>query len=157
MANGIGISEESRAQVARSLNVLLADEHILYMKTRNAHWNVTGADFQVMHLFFEKQYQQLEEIIDEVAERIRMLDHYPEATLRHFLQITHLSEGQEGDNSSLNFIRSLLRDHQAIIIHCRGTINEYSGKWKDAGSSDFINGLLEKHEKISWMLRTHLT
>jgi starvation-inducible DNA-binding protein len=72
MANVIAISEENRAQVARSLNVLLADEHILYMKTRNGLWNVTGADFQVMHLFFEKQYQQLEEIIDEVAERIRM-------------------------------------------------------------------------------------
>ena len=157
MANGIGISEENRAQVARSLNVLLADEHILYMKTRNAHWNVTGADFQVMHLFFEKQYQQLEKIIDEVAERIRMLDHYPEATFRHFLQLTHLSEARDGDNTSLSFIKSLLGDHQAVIIHLRQIINEYAEKWKDAGSSDFINALLEKHEKISWMLRAHLT
>jgi starvation-inducible DNA-binding protein len=156
MKNGIGISEENRAQVARSLNVLLADEHILYMKTRDAHWNVTGPDFHVMHLFFEKQYQQLEEIIDELAERIRMLDHYPEATLRHFLELTHLSEGKDGNNSSLSFIKSLLRDHHAVIIHLREAINEYAEKWKDAGSSDFVNGLLEKHEKISWMLRAHL-
>jgi starvation-inducible DNA-binding protein len=157
MVNGIGISEESRAQVAHSLNVLLADEHILYMKTRNAHWNVTGADFHVMHLFFEKQYQQLERIIDEVAERIRMLEHYPEATLGHFLQLTHLSERKNGDNSSRSFIRSLLEDHQAIIIHIRESIAEYVEKRKDAGSSEFITGLLEQHEKIAWMLRAHLS
>ncbi|MFL5810625.1 MAG: Dps family protein, partial [Flavisolibacter sp.] len=137
--------------------VLLADEHVLYMKTRNAHWNVTGADFQVMHLFFEKQYQQLEEIIDDVAERIRMLDHYPEATLLHFLQLTHLSEEKDGSNSSLGFIKSLLGDHHSVIIHLRETINDYAEKWKDAGSSDFVNGLLEKHEKMAWILRAHLT
>lgn len=156
MTNGIGITEDNRAQVAQSLNILLADEHVLYMKTRNAHWNVTGADFEVMHLFFEKQYQQLEALIDEVAERIRMLDHYPEATLGHFLRSTHLSEKGTRDNSSRGFIEALLEDHQAVNIHLRGFINEFAEKRKDAGSSDFVNGLLSKHEKIAWLLRAHL-
>jgi starvation-inducible DNA-binding protein len=152
----IGISDESRAEVSRSLNVLLADEHVLYMKTRNAHWNVTGADFHSKHLFFKEHYHRLEEIIDEVAERIRMLGHYPEATLDHILKLTHLTERRDGDNSSLSFIRSLFEDHKAVIFHIRASIDEYAEKWRDAGSSDFINGLLEEHEKMAWMLSAHL-
>ena len=62
--------------VADKLQVLLADEHILYTKTRNYHWNVVGDNFHEMHLFFEGQYGELAEIIDEIAERIRMIGHY---------------------------------------------------------------------------------
>lgn len=156
MINGIGIAKHSREQVAHSLNILLADEHILSVKTRQAHWNVTGADFHAMHLFFEEQYRQLENIIDEVAERIRMLNHYPKATLRDFIKLSHFNEMRVGDNSSFSFISSLLEDHQAIILYLRRIIQEYDEKWRDAGSSDFTSGLLKEHEKMAWMLKAHL-
>jgi len=50
----------------------------------------------------------------------------------------------------------LLGDHQSIIEFLRGNVNEFAEAHKDAGTSDFITGLLEKHEKIAWMLRSHL-
>src|SRR5664279_5280016 len=100
METTIGIKPENLAEVAHSLNILLADEHVLYIKTRNAHWNVEGPDFHSQHLFFESQYGQVEEIIDDIAERIRTLGHYAEATLDGFLKLTHLSEqASEGNNS----------------------------------------------------------
>jgi starvation-inducible DNA-binding protein len=156
MIKEIVSTERNKEQVAHSLDILLADEHILYLKTRVAHWNVTGADFHAMHLFFEEQYRQLEHIIDEVAERIRMLHHYPKATLRDFLELTHLSEKRAGDNSSLAFIKGLLADHQAVIVHLLKAINEYAEDWKDPGTIDFVSGLLKKHEKMAWMLGAHL-
>jgi starvation-inducible DNA-binding protein len=55
MKNIIGISEENRNAVSFELTKLLADEFVLYTKTRNAHWNVEGVDFHSMHLFFESQ------------------------------------------------------------------------------------------------------
>jgi starvation-inducible DNA-binding protein len=75
----VGISKENLSQVAHTLNKILADEYVLYTKTRNAHWNVEGLDFHSKHLFFESQYQELDEIIDTVAERIRSLGHYAPA------------------------------------------------------------------------------
>lgn len=45
MKVNIGISEKNRAAVAASLNQLLADEHILYNKTRNYHWSIKGIVF----------------------------------------------------------------------------------------------------------------
>ena len=53
MKTNIGINEADRKTVADQLAKLLADEFVLYTKTRNAHWNVEGADFHTMHLFFE--------------------------------------------------------------------------------------------------------
>jgi starvation-inducible DNA-binding protein len=156
METGIGIKPENLAEVALSLNRLLADEHVLYIKTRNAHWNVEGPDFHAQHKFFEEQYGQLEEIIDDVAERIRSLGHYAEATLQGFLKLTHLTEQTREKNDSNGFMKALLEDHESIIIYLRENINRYANDWQDQGTSDFITGLMEVHEKMAWMLRAHL-
>jgi len=156
MKTNIGITEESRKEVATQLNKLLADEFVLYTKTRNAHWNVEGPDFHSMHLFFESQYQQLEEIVDSVAERVRALGHYSLGTLKGFLDVTHLSESSRSTNDSKGFIKELLEDHDSIIEFIRANIDPFASKYQDYGSSDFITGLMEDHEKLAWMLRSHL-
>lgn len=156
MTTTIGIKPEHLALVAQSLNRVLANEHVLYIKTRNAHWNVEGPDFHAMHLFFETQYGQLEEMIDEVAERIRSLGHYAVATMQGFLELTSLTEKSEEKNNSQGFMKELLGDHETIIMHIRESINQYANDWNDAGTSDFVTGLMETHEKMAWMLRAHL-
>jgi starvation-inducible DNA-binding protein len=156
MKTDIGIKPANTAAIAQSLNRLLADEHVLYIKTRKAHWNVEGPDFLTVHRFFEEQYKQLEKIIDDIAERIRTIGHYAEATLAGFLKETHLSEETREKNDSAGFMKSLLEDHETIIIHLRENIDAYDEKWKDVGTSDFITGLLKTHEKMAWLLRAHL-
>lgn len=155
MNTNIGITEANRQQVVNQLVKLLADEFLLYTKTRNAHWNVEGPDFHSMHLFFESQYDELDEIMDSVAERIRTLGHYAPATLKSFLEHTHLTEYSERDNNSLGFIKELLEDHESIIEFLRGNIDAFANTYKDAGTSDYITGLMETHEKMAWMLRAH--
>ena len=152
----IGIKTENLAEVAHSLSKILADEFVLYTKTRNAHWNVEGPDFYNKHKFFEAQYGELEEIVDEVAERIRKLGHYAPASLKQFLELTHLSEDIRGKNDSLTYIKVLLEDHESILIHLREHINVYANTLKDLGTSDYITGLMETHETMAWMLRAHL-
>ncbi|MEL6275871.1 MAG: ferritin-like domain-containing protein, partial [Bacteroidota bacterium] len=92
MQPNIGIQEQHRSTIASELSKLVADEYILYTKTRNAHWNVVGPDFSTMHAFFESQYDQLNEIIDEVAERVRALGYRSPGSLQEFLDLTQLSE-----------------------------------------------------------------
>lgn len=156
MEPNIGISKENLSAVAHALNKILADEYVLYTKTRNAHWNVEGPDFHSKHLFFEAQYQELDEIMDSVAERIRSLGHYSPATLKSFLSLTHLSEVLHNKNDSTGFITELLSDHESLIIHLRENINIFANDYKDLGTSDYVTGLMETHEKMAWMLRSHL-
>ena len=66
----IGISGDKRDAVINILNAMLADEYVLYTKTRNYHWNVVGPQFNDLHKFFEAQYEELNDIVDEMAEQI---------------------------------------------------------------------------------------
>jgi starvation-inducible DNA-binding protein len=156
MEANIGIGKAALAEVAHALGKILADEFVLYTKTRKAHWCVTGPDFHSKHLFFESQYVQLEAIVDSVAERIRTLGHFPPASLREFLQLTHLSEASREANDSAGYVRELLADHESILMHLRGNIGSFADTLRDAGTSDYITGLMETHEKMAWMLRAHL-
>lgn len=151
----IGVTGLNLKAVANELNVILADEYVLYTKTKNAHWNVEGPDFFEKHTFFEGQFAQLDNIIDQVAERIRTIGHYAAGSLKLYLDLTQLTEA--GDkNDSQGFIRELLMDHESIIIRCRENIHRFANEYKDAGSSDFVTGIMEIHEKMAWFLRAHL-
>ncbi|TGD77554.1 Dps family protein [Hymenobacter wooponensis] len=156
MKTTISIAAEHREVVAHQLATLLADEFVLSTKTLRAHWNLEGPDFHSMHRYFEELYQQATDRADQVAERIRQLGHYAPASLKTFLQLTHLTEQDDAGNDSLSLIRVLLQDHESIIEFIRGTLGEMQSAHKDAGTSDFVTALLEQHEKTAWMLRAHL-
>jgi starvation-inducible DNA-binding protein len=152
----IGIKTENLAKVAIELNKILADEFLLYLKTRNAHWNIEGSDFYAKHKFFEDQYELLDEIMDTVAERIRTIGHYPVATMKSFMSLTRLTEQLREKNDGEGFIKELLSDHESLIMNLRVNINRFANEFLDIGSSDFITGLMEGHEKMAWMLRAHV-
>src|SRR5207247_8547724 len=90
MKSNIDIPESGRASVVDILNRLLSDEYVLLTKTRNYHWNVTGPQFNDLHKFFEGQYDELNEIVDEVAERARQLDGRAFGTLAEFAKSSRL-------------------------------------------------------------------
>jgi starvation-inducible DNA-binding protein len=156
MNANIGLKKESVGKVSQILNHILADEFLLYTKTRNAHWNVEGIDFAAKHIFFESQYEQLDETMDSVAERIRTIGEYAPATLSQFLKLTHLTEQSREKNDSAGFIKELLADHESIIVFLRENVDRFANEFHDYGTSDFITSLMETHEKMAWMLRSHL-
>lgn len=151
-----GISEASTRKVVDALSKVLADEFILFTKTKNAHWNVEGIGFHGLHAFFESQFIQIDEIVDRIAERIRSLRHFSLPSAKDFLQHARLSETIQGDHSAVFFIRNLLSDHQSIIITLRANIDLFATEYKDYGSSDFLTSLIAEHEKMAWMLSAHL-
>lgn len=155
MKANIGITEQSTNAVTDILAKLLADEFLLYTKTRNAHWNVTGDNFHANHIFFESQYKQLDEMVDSVAERIRKIGHFAPATMKSYLDLTHLTEYREGANDGTGFMKDLLADHESIIEFLRGNISPLAETYKDYGSSDFITTLMETHEEMAWMIRSY--
>lgn len=156
MKTQIGIKEGPQAEIAHQLSKLLADEFVLYTKTRHAHWNVEGPDFYDKHKMFEDQYNQLAEVVDETAERIRMLGHFAPGTLHEFLELTDLTESPREAGDSKAFIKELLADHESITVRLRDQIDPIGGKGKDLGTADFLTGVLRMHEKTAWMLRAHL-
>ena len=155
METNIGISSENSKNISDILNRLVSDEYILYTKTRNYHWNVIGMQFNDLHKFFESQYEEIDVIIDDVAERNRALGGKAKATLTEFIGNSRLKEQPDTYPEPKTMLRNLLDDHESVIRALRQDL-ETCAKLGDAGTSDFLTGLMEKHEKMAWMLRAFL-
>jgi starvation-inducible DNA-binding protein len=151
----IDLSEEQRKNVVKILNTLLSDEYVLYTKTRNYHWNVTGPQFNDLHKFFEEQYTALSAVVDDTAERARSLGGRALGTLQEFSQHARLTEHPGQFPHAREMIANLLADHETIVRQLRKDL-EAAEKHHDMGTNDFLTGLMAKHEKMAWMLRTFL-
>lgn len=151
----IGLEKKTVEQVSASLNALLANEYILYTKTLKFHWNVEGKHFGALHEFFKGQYEALLTISDDVAERVRSLGVMSFGTLREFLEYGTLPEQPGSNPDDLGMIALLLEDHEAIIRQIRKDV-DMTASCNDMGTNNFLAGLMEKHEKMAWMLRAFL-
>jgi starvation-inducible DNA-binding protein len=155
MKTNIGLSDEQCDNVVKILNTLLSDEYVLYTKTRNYHWNVLGPQFNDLHKFFEEQYTELNVVVDDVAERARTLGAWAFGTLTEFSQHARLSEHPGQYPNARQMIANLLADHETLVRQLR-TDSEAAEKYQDMGTNDFLIGLMQKHEKMAWMLRAFL-
>jgi len=156
MKINIGISEKNLKNTVTLLATVLAGEMTLYTKTRKAHWNVTGESFMELHKLYENQYKQLEEAIDEIAERIGKMGQKTIGTMSEFLVLSSIKEHPGKYESTKDTIKELLTDHETVIVQLRKDVDDCVTKNKDAGTADFLTGLMEQHETIAWILRRYL-
>ncbi len=148
----IGLSTQTRQKMVTLLNTLLADEFVLYVKTLKCHWNVQGIVFHDFHAMFKEQYEKLFELVDLIAERARALGAPALGSLKEFSSITQLQEMDKAKLSPIEMIKILLADHENIIHTIRKDI-EIANSLNDQGTSNFLQDLIIKHEKLAWMLR----
>lgn len=156
MKPNIALNDVAREGVSTLLNVLLSDEYVLYTKTRNYHWNVKGPQFPELHKFYEAQYDTLGTIVDEVAERSLMLGQRSFGTITEFMKHTRLKENATEAPNAKEMTANLLADHESIVRSLRVDLDTCMTKHHDAGTCDFLTGLMEQHEKMAWMLRSFL-
>jgi starvation-inducible DNA-binding protein len=155
MIANLGLSHEQIINSGAILSGHLADAFVLSTKTRNFHWNVKGMHFSELHALFGAQYDDLDAAIDEIAERIRQLGLEAPGSLAQFLKASRLPETQSAPDAH-TMIALLLKDHETIIQHLRQNIDVLTTNG-DAGNADFLTGLMESHEKMAWILRSHLS
>jgi starvation-inducible DNA-binding protein len=148
----IGISAKDRAAISEALSRVLADSFVLYLKTHNYHWNVTGPMFQTLHMMFMTQYTELWNALDEIAERIRSLGFPAPGTFKEFIKLSSMKE-QEGVMSADGMIRELIAGQDAVTRACRAAL-KVAEKADDQPSVDIMVQRLQIHEKNAWMLRS---
>jgi starvation-inducible DNA-binding protein len=149
------LSNQNKKAIASGLNRLLATEFGLYTKTLNFHWNVVGKWFGPLHKLFNDQYESLQEIVDLIAERVRALDHNAVATMTEYLQIMSIEENPNIYPDDTTMLKQLAHDHE-IVIGLLRTITKLAETDHDAGTANMTAELLETHEKMLWMIKSHL-
>lgn len=156
MKPNIGITEDNLKNSINLLAKSLANEVTLYTKIRKFHWNVSGESFMELHKLFQAQYTELEETIDEIAERINKLGGKTIGTMNEFMEITSIKESPNVYPNQKEMIIELFTDHETIVKEFRKNITE-SNENQDAGTADFFTGLMQQHETTSWILRRYLS
>ncbi|MEM7403468.1 MAG: DNA starvation/stationary phase protection protein [Myxococcota bacterium] len=142
--------------VVNTVNSLLADMHLLYVKTRNYHWHVKGPHFYALHALFEQQYTSLEQAIDLLAERVVALGGYVPATLGEILQLASLKESHTDNQLPAQaMIEQLLRDHQSVVATLRSAVAQLD-QHGDVATSGMLTDRIVEHEKAIWVLRSSL-
>ncbi len=150
----IGISKEDREKVAEGLSKVLADSYLLYLKTHNYHWNVTGELFHALHEQFEEQYSELAPAIDEIAERIRIIGFPAPGTFKEFSKITSIKEETDHPDA-MEMVKRLKEANEQVIDTVRDAM-EIADSVGDEATIDLLAGRLTVHSKTAWILGSHL-
>ena len=140
--------------ITENLKEVLADSYILYLKTQNYHWNVTGHHFKSLHLMFEEQYNDLFLAVDLIAERIRALGEKAPGTFNIYSKLTNIKEGNE-DLDADSMVKDLANDQKIIVNTLNKTLTA-AHKAHDEVTVGIITDRLQIHQKNAWMLESSL-
>ena len=150
----IGISDNDRKKIVEGLSGLLADSYTLYLMTHNFHWNVTGPQFNSLHVMFMGQYTEQWNALDIIAERIRALGFPAPGTYKEFVKLASIKE-VEGVPKADDMIRHLVAAQEATARTARKLFPIVAAA-DDQPTADLLTQRLEVHEKTAWMLRSLL-
>lgn len=150
LATPTDIENNDVASVAQALNGLVADAFVLYLKTKNFHWHVSGPNFRDYHKLLDEQAEDIFESIDPLAERIRKLG---AKTLRSFDEILRLKSQENTDDFAppSEMIRELLEDNRAMAEAMRRA-HKICDEAEDVASASLLENYIDATEKRIWFL-----
>ena len=145
-----------REPVIEALNLVLADLLTLRDLYKKHHWQVSGPEFLELHRLFDEHHDRLNELIDEVGERIRILGGIGIAMGADAAELTRIPRPPRGRESTCGQIRRLVQGHEVLLKGVReaAMVADRSG---DLGTNDLlVSGVLRTSEMQVWFLVEHL-
>lgn len=136
--------------LTKELSIILADTYALYLKTQNFHWHVRGAQFMSLHQLFEKQYKELAEAVDTVAERLLITGHKAPATFKEFEMLKRIKDG-DSSLSSNQMVTELAQDHNTLVRDLNRALSLVQEQ-NDEGTATLLGDRIAAHEKAHWIL-----
>ena len=150
------LEEPVRLEMTEKLNQLLADTMTLRDLYKKSHWQVAGPTFYQLHLLFDKHYEEQDELVDEIAERIQLLGGVSLAMAADIAETTQIQRPPRGREEVPVQISRLLDAHQIIVRECR-ELAERADQLGDDGTNDLaISDVLRTNELQIWFISQHL-
>ena len=139
-------------QLIEQMKTILGTTFGLYFKAHSYHWNIEGPDFAQYHDFLGNFYTAVFANVDPIAEHIRALDSYAPVALSRMLE---LSDVEETDiiPPALTMLLNLKNDNERYMMHLRAGIAAAESA-NEPAVGNFLQEILDQHQKQSWMLRS---
>jgi len=150
------LEEPVRLEMTEKLNQLLADTITLRDLYKKCHWQVVGPTFYQLHLLFDKHYEEQNELVDTIAERIQLLGGVSLAMTHDIAETTKIERPPRGREEVPVQISRLLDAHQVIVGECR-ELAERADKLGDDGTNDLaVSDVLRTNELQIWFVSQHV-
>ena len=130
---------------------------VLFQKTWNYHWNVSGSDFPQLHELFGGQYEAMFEEVDRISEHMRYLNIRPVSTMTRMVEVSSI-EGPANGNQVIDakgMVEQLLADNQKVIEMFKD-ISEESEKQRNYATANLVQDFMEAHGVNVYKLRSYL-
>ncbi len=151
----IDLKSGLRKEMVALLNHNLADLSDLYSQTKQAHWNVKGKQFIALHQLFDKLADEIEDYVDDIAERAVELGGYALGTNRMSAAATRLPEYPTDAVDSMAHVQALVERYALVAKNTRAAINAADGAG-DKDTSDLFTEVSRGMDKWLWFLEAHL-
>jgi starvation-inducible DNA-binding protein len=150
------MSTEVRIKHTTPAVIAVIDQHIasaavLSVKYKKFHWYVSGPFFKSLHELFDMHYEQLQEIVDDLAERSRAIGGYPVGTTREFMELSLVTDADGTQFSPLEMVEILHSDTDRIVDALHQHI-ELATKDNDPGTADILTSIVQIYQKQGWFL-----
>ncbi len=152
----LDLEEPVRLEMTEQLNQLLADTMTLRDLYKKSHWQVAGPTFYQLHLLYDKHYEEQNEIVDEIAERIQLLGGISLAMAADIAETTQIERPPRGREEVPVQISRLLDAHQIVIGQCRKLAKRAQTIGDDGTNDLVISDVLRTNELQQWFLNEHL-
>jgi starvation-inducible DNA-binding protein len=146
--------DNSRKELVKGLNGLLADHFALYLKTKNFHWHVTGPRFHDLHLLFDAQAVEIQTQIDLIAERVRKNDSATLTSIGSIAKATQI-EDQDGKLDAEGMIRELQADNEKLVERLKG-LKDAADEAGDNATDGLLDDWTDQAEQRVWFLKSLL-
>ena len=145
------LGDNGRQEVADSVNRLVADAFVLYTKTKNFHWHMTGPHFRDYHLMLDEQSEQIFASTDPLAERVRKLGKRTVHSLAEMVSKSHLKENNADFIPPLEMLRELMQDNKSMAAAMRET-HKVCDDHEDVATASLLENYIDETERRTWFL-----
>jgi starvation-inducible DNA-binding protein len=147
----IDLPNDASSAVSTALNEVLADTFVLFIKTKNFHWHVSGPHFRDYHLMFDEQAEQIFATVDELAERVRKIGGTTLRSLAHISKLAKLAENNEDFVAPSAMLAELIADHKKVIARMRKA-HETADECNDVATASLLETFIDGAERRLWFL-----
>jgi starvation-inducible DNA-binding protein len=145
------LSQHGIGEISEELRHLLADVFLLYVKTKNFHWHMTGRHFRDYHLLLDQHSEQIFAMTDDIAERARKLGGTSLRSIGDIARNARLKDDDSEVVAPLDMLAELRSDNQALTRSMRAT-HEVCDKYKDVATASLIEVWIDQTERRTWFL-----
>jgi starvation-inducible DNA-binding protein len=150
------LSQTAAQQSVENLNQVLADTMTLRDLYKKHHWQVAGPTFYPLHLLFDKHYEEQNEIVDLLAERVQSLGGVSLAMAPDIAETTLIPRPPKGREEAPVQISRLLHAHEIILEEARSMARQAAESGDDGTNDLLVSDLIRTGEKEVWFLSEHL-